>query len=108
MTVGWPQQLGLSRERMPLDAVRHRERYLSDEEIAPHLDTADEQMRNWARRINAERGGYGGRPVSEERGWSERVARSWGGKDAGKERAGLQGELRQLGFGLESSQESRD
>ena len=102
MSFGWPQQKGLARGRMPLDAVRHFERYPSDDELAPHLDAADEQMRSWARRLNAEYGGYGGRAVNEERGWTERMAQIWGGADAGKNRAGLQGELRQLGFGLES------
>ncbi|MHC5063260.1 MAG: NTP transferase domain-containing protein [Planctomycetota bacterium] len=106
MSLGWPREDGLARGRMPLAAVRFEGRYGQDSELALHLDAANEQMRAWARRINAERGGYGGKPVNEERGWTERVARIWGGKDAGKERAGLQGELRQLGFGLESEKES--
>ncbi len=102
MSLGWPAEEPLPRGRMPLDAMRFAETYGEDEAIEMHLDRADEQMRAWARRINAERGGYGGKPVNEDRGWTERVARIWGGEDAGKARAGLQGELRQLGFGLES------
>ena len=67
------------------------------------LDGADEAMRAWARRIN-ERGGYGGRPVNTERGWTDRMTRLWARCDPGTRGTytdrDLLEPLRRLGFRL--------
>lgn len=101
MTIGQPADDPVPRGRMPLPGILFHERYVpaqADEALAG----ADEGMRAWARRTNAERGGYQGRPVDPEKGWTERMARLWG-QDSSyvKARASLVDELRRLGFGLE-------
>lgn len=77
MTIGVPADDPLPRGRMPLEGVLHWDRYDAARTDAV-LDGADEAMRAWARRANAEQGGYRGRPVSETKGWAERMASSWG------------------------------
>ncbi len=100
MTAGVPSDAPVPRGRMPLSGVLHWNRYDSSD-VAAALRGADEGMRAWARRANAEQGGYNGRPVNEEKGWAERMARMWGGASAYAEaRKVLLDELRQLGFAL--------
>lgn len=100
MTVGVPADDPVPRGRMPLAGVLHWDRY--DPATDAVLDGADAVMRTWARRANAEQGGYNGRPVSESKGWSERMATAWGADSSyAKARATLRDELRRLGFGLE-------
>lgn len=101
MTVGVPADDPIPRGRMPLDGVLHWDRYDTAAADAA-LAGADAGMRAWAQRTNAERGGYGGRPVSEQKGWTERMAQAWGGDSSYlKARRTLADELRRLGFGLE-------
>lgn len=97
MVLGRPADDPPARGRMPLAAVLHRERYQADglDEV---LGRADEQMRAWARSIN-ESGGYKGKPVNEEKGWTDRMAAKWS-HDFGL-REVLAAHLRELGFGLE-------
>lgn len=98
MTVGTPTDDPVPRGRMPLAGVLHYNRYDSSD-VADVLRRADEGMRTWAKRTNAEQGGYNGRPVSEDKGWAERMARMWGGESAYAEaRKVLREELRELGF----------
>lgn len=100
MTIGVPKDDPVPRGRMPLAGVLHWDRYEAD--VAAVLDGADETMRAWARRANAEQGGYGGRPVDEQKGWTERMARAWGGDSTyAKARRTLRDELKRLGFALE-------
>lgn len=100
MTIGVPADDPVPRGRMPLGGVLHFERYdtaASDRA----LDGTDEVMRAWARRANAEQGGYNGKPVSETKGWTERMAIAWGSDSSyAKARATLLEELHRLGFGL--------
>jgi nitroreductase len=100
MTVGVPKDDPVPRGRMPLAGVLHWDRYEgATDEV---LDGADEVMRAWARRANAEQDGYKGRPVNETKGWTERMAAAWGADSSyAKARATLRDELRRLGFGLE-------
>lgn len=100
MTMGHPADDPVPRIRMPLPGVLHRERY--DAGAVPDvLAGADERMREWARRVNREQGGYLGRPVGEKQGWADRMARMWGCDSAyARARAALREELRQLGFEL--------
>jgi nitroreductase/CTP:molybdopterin cytidylyltransferase MocA len=101
MTIGVPADDPLPRGRMPLPGVLHWERY-DTARTDQVLDGADEVMRQWARRANAERGGYGGRPVNETKGWTERMAVAWGAKsEYAAARRTLVDELRRLGFGLQ-------
>jgi nitroreductase/CTP:molybdopterin cytidylyltransferase MocA len=101
MTVGKPGDDPVPRGRMPLAGVLHWNRY-DDSDTADVLRGADEVMRTWAKRANAEQGGYNGRPVSEDKGWADRMARMWGGESAYAEaRKVLRDELRELGFGLD-------
>lgn len=101
MTIGVPADDPVSRGRMPLDGVLHHDRY-DVARTGAVLDATDAGMRAWAKRTNAERGGYQGRPVSETKGWTERIAIAWGAKsDYVKARRTLAAELRRLGFGLE-------
>lgn len=89
------------RGRMPLPGVLHVDRY-DDSRTEPVLDGADEVVRAWARRTNREQGGYQGRPVSETKGWTERMAAAWGADSSyAAARRTLVDELRRLGFGLE-------
>ena len=98
MAVGIPAEDPAARGRMPLPGVLHWNRYDSSD-IADVLRSADDGMRDWAKRCNAEQGGYNGRPVDEAKGWAERMARMWGGESAyAKAREVLQDELRTLGF----------
>ena len=102
MTVGHPTDDPVPRGRMPLDAVLHENVYdASEAKTASMLSGADEVMREWARRSNAEGGGYMGRPINEKKGWADRMAKMWG-PDGGymKARATLSDELRQLGFDI--------
>lgn len=100
MTMGMPADDPIPRGRMPLAGVLHWDQY-DTECIDDLLLKADEGMRAWAKKTNAERGGYSGRPVSEAKGWADRMARMWG-DDAGhpKARQVLAEELSRLGFGL--------
>ncbi len=99
MTVGVPADDPIARGRMPLPGVLHWERY-DDSVLDAVLDGADEGMRAWSRRTNAERGGYNGRPVSEQKGWAERMAVMWGGESSyAAARRTLVAELQRLGFG---------
>lgn len=100
MTVGVPADDPVPRGRMPLAGVLHWDRYAPATDAV--LDGADEVMRHWARRANAEQGGYNGRPVSETKGWAERMAAAWGeGSSYAAARRTLRDELRRLGFDLE-------
>jgi hypothetical protein len=85
------------RGRMPLPVVLHEERY-SSAAMDAALDSADAQMRAWSRAINAA-GGYNGKPVSETKGWTERMAAKWSREFGNRE--ALAEQLRSLGFGLE-------
>jgi nitroreductase/CTP:molybdopterin cytidylyltransferase MocA len=101
MTVGVPADDPVPRGRMPLSGVLHWERY-DDAAVAAALDGADDGMREWARRTNLEQGWYLGRPVGETKGWTERMAKSWGADSSyAKARRTLVDELQRLGFGLE-------
>lgn len=106
MALGWPEGDGVQRDRLPLAAVLHHDRY-DREPMATWLDAADEAMRTWARQINAA-GGYGGRKVNEAKGWTPRMARLWGGSDRPKDRSGLLEAMRQLGFGLPGGDSAAD
>ena len=65
---------------------------------AAALPGADDGMRTWARRSNAERGGYLGRPIGEQKGWTDRMAQMWGGQGGyAAARKALADELRALG-----------
>ncbi|MFY9342505.1 MAG: NTP transferase domain-containing protein [Planctomycetota bacterium] len=101
MTIGVPADDPVPRGRMPLPGVLHFDRYdptRTDAVIAG----ADAAMREWARRTNAERGGYQGRPVNETKGWTERMAAAFGADSSYvRARRTLRDELRRLGFGLE-------
>ena len=97
MVLGRPADDPPARGRMPLSAVLHRERYQTDA-LDEALEDADEQMRAWALAINRQ-GGYKGKPVNEDKGWTERMAAKWSG-DFGLREA-LATHLRELGFGLE-------
>ena len=100
MAIGRATDDPVPRGRMPLAGVLHHEHYGGA--IDAVLDGADEDMRAWARRTNAERGGYQGRPVSATKGWTDRMAALWGaGSSYVSARATLAAELRRLGFGLE-------
>ncbi|MCB9879488.1 MAG: NTP transferase domain-containing protein [Planctomycetes bacterium] len=101
MTVGVPADDPVPRGRMPLSGVLHWNRYDASD-VADVLRKADDGMRAWARRTNAEQGGYNGRPVGEDKGWAERMAKAWGeGSSYAAAREVLIDELRQLGFGIE-------
>jgi nitroreductase/CTP:molybdopterin cytidylyltransferase MocA len=103
MTIGVPADDPPPRGRMPLPGVLHWDRYDRAQAEAA-LDGADELMREWARRTNAECGGYGGKPVDEQKGWTERMATAWGAKSRyAAARRTLVEELRRLGFGLEGA-----
>lgn len=99
MTIGTPTDDPAPRGRMPLAGVLHREVY-DQRGIDAVLAGADAGMKEWARRCN-ERGGYQGRPVSLEKGWTDRMAQMWGERSSyAVARAALADELRRLGFGL--------
>jgi FMN reductase (NADPH) len=100
MTIGHATDDPIPRGRMQLSAVLHAERY--DRDILPAaLQQADEQMRAWAHRTNRDLGGYLGRPVSETKGWTHRMAAAWGqDSQYARARATLRDELDRLGFGL--------
>ena len=101
MTVGVPADDPARRGRMPLSGVLFWNRY-DPSAVDGALDGADEAMRRWAKRVNAEQGGYGGRPVDETKGWTERMAKAWGADSRyAAARRTLADELRRLGFGLE-------
>jgi nitroreductase/CTP:molybdopterin cytidylyltransferase MocA len=100
MTLGVPADDPVPRGRMPLPGVLHWDRY--DPAVDAALDGADSVMRAWARRANAEQGGYNGRRLSEDKGWTERMAAAWGADSSYlAARRTLRDELRRLGFGLE-------
>lgn len=101
MTIGVPADDPVPRGRMPLSGVLHWERHDAAAAEAA-LEGADEGMRSWARRTNAEQGGYNGKPVSETKGWAERMAIAWGGDSShATARQTLVAELRRLGFGFD-------
>lgn len=100
MVLGRPKDDPVPRGRMPLSAVLHEETYQVGK-LAEDLEIADGFMRAWARSTNAKKGGYGGKPVNEERGWTDRMFWLWG-RDRDF-RAHLARELRQLGFGLDDA-----
>lgn len=101
MTLGKAADDPVPRGRMPLAGVLHFDRYDVARTDAV-LDGADAGMRAWAKRTNAERGGYQGRPVNETKGFTERMASLWGADSSYvKARATLVDELRRLGFGLD-------
>jgi FMN reductase (NADPH) len=101
MALGVPADDPVPRGRMPLGGVLHRERY-DETGLREVLDGADDGMRAWARRTNAERSGYQGRRVDERKGWTERMAAAWGADSSYvKARATLRAELRRLGLGCE-------
>lgn len=98
MAAGRPGDDPVPRGRMPLAGVLHWNRY-DGSDTGDVLRGADEVMRAWAKRANAEQGGYNGRPVSEDKGWADRMAKMWGGESAYAEaRKVLRDELRELGF----------
>lgn len=98
MTMGVANEDPVPRGRMPLAGVLHWDRY-DHECLDEVLQGADDGMRAWAKRTNEECGGYGGRPVNETKGWTDRMARMWGGeKSYAKAREALADELKQLGF----------
>lgn len=99
MTLGWPDDDPVPRERMALDAVLHFEQYRT-EGIDAMLDDADERMRAWARAVNARVAEGGARKVDEQRGWTDRMAFLYGGPRAPKGRELLLEELRRRGFGI--------
>ncbi len=96
MVLGKAKDEPVARGRMPLAGVLHLEQYQADA-LPAVLDGMDQVMRQWAQQTNAA-GGYEGRPVNEEKGWTERMARLWGRER--KFRESLEQELRRLGFGL--------
>ncbi len=97
MVIGRARDEPVARGRMPLDGVLHHESYRTDH-LQEAIDAADASMRDWARRTNRELGGYLGRPVNEQKGWSDRMAALWG-RDRDF-RAALGPELAALGFGF--------
>jgi nitroreductase/CTP:molybdopterin cytidylyltransferase MocA len=100
ITVGHAVDDPLPRDRMPLTGVLHEEVY-DRTRIDAVLAEADAGTREWARLVNARQGGWHGRPIDEQKGWSDRMA-VLGGPDGRylRARATLRGELQQLGFGL--------
>lgn len=102
MTMGLPADDPIARGRMPLAGVLHWDRY-DDTDIESVLQGADDGMREWAKRTNAERDGYNGHPVSESKGWADRMAIMWGGESSyAKARKALAAELSRLGFSFGS------
>lgn len=99
MTIGHAKDDPAPRGRMPLHGVLHRETY--DRLAIPAvLLGANAGMQEWARRCN-ERGGYNGRPVSLDKGWTDRMAQMWGEQSSyTKARAALRDELKSLGLEL--------
>jgi FMN reductase (NADPH) len=101
LVLGHPSDDPLPRGRMPLSGILHDEQY-DAAAAAAALAAADEQMRDWARRVNAEQGGFRGRRVNEARGWTDRMADLWSSARAQpKGRAHLPAALRMLGFRFE-------
>ncbi|MEQ1631978.1 MAG: NTP transferase domain-containing protein [Planctomycetota bacterium] len=99
MTIGTPSDDPVARGRMPLMGVLHRETYDATRTEAVLL-AADASMREWATRCN-ERGGYQGRLVNLDKGWSDRMAQLWGERSSYvAARANLVAELKSLGFDL--------
>jgi nitroreductase/CTP:molybdopterin cytidylyltransferase MocA len=99
MTLGYAADDPAPRGRMPLEGVLFSERYDATR-LEAALDGADAVMRAWAKECNA-RGGYGGRPVDERKGWSERMAVLWSKEKARPTpRLALRQRLLKLGFGL--------
>lgn len=100
MAIGVPTDDPVPRGRMPLPGVLHWERYDAAAADAA-IDGTDAVIRAWAARTNAERGGYQGKPVNLDKGWTERIAAAWGeGSSYLAARRALADELRRLGFGL--------
>jgi len=100
MTMGVAKEQPLGRGRMPLQGVLHHDQY-DQSCIEEVLQGADEGMRAWAKKANADYGGYSGRPVNESKGWTDRMARMWSGERSyAKARQALMDELRRLGFGI--------
>lgn len=100
LTLGVPTDDPVPRGRMPLPGVLHWERY-DHAAVDLALDGTDAVIRAWAARTNAERGGYGGKPINLDKGWTERIAVAWGeGSSYLAARRTLADELKRLGFGL--------
>jgi len=100
LTMGVANEDPAPRGRMPLRGVLHWDQYDQDgmDEV---LQGADDGMRAWAKRANAESGGYAGRPVNEKKGWTDRMARMWGGENSyATARQALGDELKRLGLGV--------
>lgn len=95
MTLGHPIDDPVPRTRMPLAGILHAARYDGDASVRAAAD-ADEQMRAWARAVNA---AGAGRPVRDDKGWRDRMAAAWA-KDGRyvAARAGLARALRARGF----------
>ena len=103
MTLGWPADEPEPRGRLPLDSVLHFEHY-GQSGVEAALDSADDDMRAWARRVNARRAETGARPIREDRAWTDRMAFLFGGAAPHEARTRLGAELRALGFGLDAPQ----
>ncbi len=97
MTVGWPADDPLPRQRMPLAAVLHDERY-HHEDTSAWLEAADGRMQDWARAMNERDAGSDAKPIDETRGWTDRMWWLCGRGQPPKGRAGLPDELRELGI----------
>jgi len=97
MVAGRPADDPLARPRLPLGAVLHEERY-DETRTEEGLREMDERQREWARRTNAEKGGYARRLVNTERGWCERVSHRMAADRPPAPRDELAEKLRELGF----------
>lgn len=100
LVLGHPADDPIPRGRMPLSGVLHWQRY-DRGAAAAAIDAADEAMRAWARRTNAEGRTLRGRAIDEQRGWSDRMTKLWCDGPGYGERDHLLARLRALGFGLE-------
>lgn len=102
MVLGRPADDPIRRGRMPIGGVLHLEQYdVAGLDLV--LRGADAGMQSWAKLTNAQRGGYQGRPVNENKGWTDRMAALWSTEKAPKARRHLRDALRRLGFGLDDS-----
>lgn len=99
MTIGWPADDPIPRERLPLKAVLHEESYDASK-TEEHLHKADEQLRAWARATN-DALPDGAKKLNTERGYTDRMAYLFGGEEPPRGRGKLAEALRRLGFGLD-------
>ncbi|MEM7203828.1 MAG: NTP transferase domain-containing protein [Planctomycetota bacterium] len=100
MVLGFAADDPVPRGRMDLASVLHEEQYRLAA-IDASLIAADAAMRDWAGKTNRDHGGYLGRPVSERKGWTERMAALWAVGTSGYSARELLAPLRARGFGLE-------